>query len=248
MRLIDRGLEAILMEGGAAAGLSLAAGLAGVAVLGVVVPEFVEKLRALPVFNNHREHEAGRLRKIIANNGEPLGGGVYSSRHPTRAIWELTTRDEADLARRLAAAGIDRFPRNQDELAVAADALAQANDPLGEFLLVEKEPHILIGVSPPSGTSDMTIAYVQLANVPEAHVPTESPAEEGLVDSEDFMDSVQEAFDYAPAVPHLDWHLRRRYVMAGGDGPQLHSVILFGDEGWAERLFRRHASARPDAP
>ena len=247
MRLIDRGLEAILMEGGAAAGLSLAAGLAGVAALGVVIPEFVEKLRTLPVFNNAHEHSAGVLREIASNQGVPCDRDRPSwSARDREALSALNAHVQEDLAQRLMAAGIDRFPRNEDELAVAADALAQANDPLGELLLVEQEPHISIGVSTPEGSGDMTLAFVQLKNVPEAALPNADPHLQrwtGFVNSSDFMDSMQEALGYAPPA-RLEMSMQRRYFPPTGEGEHAHAAVLVGDADWAERLFQRYPWAR----
>jgi len=170
MRLIDRGLEAILIEGGKGVGLSLAAGLAGVAALGVVVPELVEKLRTLPIFSAETNGLANRLQ------------------------YPELTRDRAgqrvELSLRLYAAGIrGDWPSTDAELAVAADALMEANDPLGECLAIRLDgntPYLITQRSWDVGDGDEHIGIkLEYAN-DTTLVLVQSPR--------DYRDSVLEAF------------------------------------------------------
>lgn len=203
MRLIDRGLKAILMEGGAAAGLSLAAGLAGVATLGVVVPELVEKLRGLPIFHTNTDWHADVL---LGRHPKLLGEGRAAMRvmtAPSAARLRTAARllyptsyapdDPAGVARRLVDAGVLSWPETDAELAVAADALMEANDPLGECAAIRlaNRPYLLIRPRArhqggPAGVGSYAIVLLDRR---DTNWNQWNPS--------DFRDSVAEAFDYA---------------------------------------------------
>jgi len=210
MRLIDRGLEAILMDGGGAAGLSLAAGLAGVAALGVAVPELVERLRELPVFHTNTDWQAdillglqpkllggGRAAKremAVSAAARARAGIVKPSPHASvpGSLASYAPDDPAGVASRLVDAGVVYWPATDAERAVAADALMEANHPLGECVAIRlaNRPYLLIKprARHQGGPAWVGSYAIALLDRRDNNRNQWSPS--------DFRDSVAEAFDY----------------------------------------------------
>jgi len=122
MRLIDRGLEAILMDGGGAAGLAaVGAAVAGLAALGVAVA--ASDIGKLPVFS-------------IPENQQPFRkiNGRGRTRSLSASWWMRRPKRKPVL-----------FAKSDTELLVRADQLQEQGDPLGELIALQqaRQPYIL---------------------------------------------------------------------------------------------------------
>ena len=124
MRLIDRGLEAILMDSGSTAGLAaVGAAMAGLAALGVAVA--ASDIGKLPVFS-------------IPENQQPFRKIAGRGRSRTvSGSWWLQSRGRG---RKFVL-----FAKDDKELLVRADELQEQGNPLGELIALQRarQPYIL---------------------------------------------------------------------------------------------------------